>query len=145
MILADPVAGPIVKQLNPSFTSPKRPFMRMNYKDAIKWLNEREILFQPDEEGSAPRPHELGDDIAEAAERRMTDEIGEMIMLWGFPKHLKSFYMKTIEGDEEYTESVDILAPHVGEVVGGSMRISDVDELMEGYKREGITPDPYYW
>ena len=28
---------------------------------------------------------------------------------------------------------------------GGSMRIADMDELMEGYKREGIDPTPYYW
>lgn len=28
---------------------------------------------------------------------------------------------------------------------GGSMRISDIAELMEGYKREGIPSEPYYW
>ncbi|KAJ9098497.1 hypothetical protein QFC19_006365 [Naganishia cerealis] len=145
MVLADPVVGKLVQELNPGFQPPARPFKRLDYKDAIAFLNEHDILFQDDDPAVAPRPHQIGDDIAEAAERKMTDMLNVPIFLMNFPKHLKSFYMKKIEGDEEFTESVDVLMPNVGEIVGGSMRISDIDELMEGYKREGIPADPYYW
>lgn len=138
-LLADPVAGPLIKQLNPDFVAPSRPFMRMPYIDALEWLNEHKI---PNEEGE---PFKFGDDIAEAAERKMTDEIGVPIFLTRFPLEIKSFYMKKCVDDPRVTESVDVLMPNVGEITGGSMRIQDLDELLAGLKREGIAPEPYYW
>lgn len=41
-ILASPY-GHIVKELNPDFKAPKRPFKRMDYSDAIKWLKENDV------------------------------------------------------------------------------------------------------
>ncbi|WPH00097.1 asparaginyl-tRNA synthetase [Acrodontium crateriforme] len=138
-VMAQPRIAAMIKELNPEFTVPERPFMRMRYTDAIDWLREHNIPNENDQ------PHEFGDDIAEAAERRMTDMINRPIFLTHFPAEIKSFYMPRDVDDPRVTESVDCLMPGVGEIVGGSMRIWKNDELMKGYAREGIDPAPYYW
>lgn len=131
--------GHMVQELNPGFVPPKRPFRRMNYADAIVWLKENNVT---KDDGTF---YEFGEDIPEAPERKMTDTINEPIMLCRFPAEIKSFYMAKCPEDRRLTESVDVLLPNVGEIVGGSMRSWDNEELLGGYKREGIDPKPYYW
>lgn len=113
----------------------------MTYEDAIRYCQENNIY-----KDEATKMHfEFGDDIPELPERKMTDQINEPILLVRFPVSLKSFYMKKCEDNPRLTESVDLLLPGVGEIVGGSMRIHDLDELLEAYKREKMDPAPYYW
>jgi len=126
-------------ELNPSFVAPKTPFKRMAYVEALDYLKENNIT---KEDGSF---YEFGDDIPEKPEREMTDKLNQPILLCKFPAELKSFYMPRCQDDNRLTESVDLLLPGVGEIVGGSMRIWKMDELIKGYEREGIDPSPYYW
>lgn len=103
----------------------------MNYVDAIKWLNEHGIKREDEDADGNPilgpdgKPkmvdHAVGDDIAEAAERQMTDILAVPMFLYGFPAELKAFYMKKVEskeGEKVFTESCDLLMPGVGEIVG---------------------------
>ena len=80
-----------VKTLNPGFVKPERPFMRLDYRDAISYLNQHKIMNRDVEEGEEPRLHVIGDDIAEAAEREMTDKISKPIFLTKFPKEIKAY------------------------------------------------------
>nr|CAD7258411.1 unnamed protein product [Timema shepardi] len=137
-VLKSPL-GQLVEELNPGFKPPQKPFLRMDYRDAIKFMKENNIT---KDDGTF---YEFGEDIPEMPERRMTDLINKPIMLCRFPVPIKSFYMSKCPEDTAVTESVDVLLPGVGEIVGGSMRIWDYEELLEGYKREGIDPAPYYW
>lgn len=138
-VLDDPIAGPLIKKLNPNFVPPQMPFKRMEYIHALDWLNEHGI---PNEDGEK---FKFGDDIAEAAERKMTDTIGVPILLIRFPVEIKSFYMQKCADDKRVTESVDVLMPNVGEITGGSMRTYDYEELVASIKREGLDLDSYYW
>ncbi|CDF36522.1 asparaginyl-tRNA synthetase, partial [Chondrus crispus] len=119
----------------------ERPFMRMTYEEAVAYCREHNIYKDPE-----TKTHfEFGDDIPEKPEREMTDKINKPILLIKFPASLKSFYMQKCPDDTRLTESVDLLLPGVGEVVGGSMRMWKADELLEAYKKENMDPEPYYW
>jgi asparaginyl-tRNA synthetase len=131
--------GDLVKELNPDFQVPKRPFKRMNYSEGIEWLKANGVT---KEDGTF---YEYGEDIPEMPERKMTDSINEPILFCRFPAPIKSFYMSRCPEDNGLTESVDVLLPNVGEIVGGSMRIHNYDEMLAAYKTAGIDPAPYYW
>jgi asparaginyl-tRNA synthetase len=131
-LLQNELSASLIKQLNPTFQAPKRPFLRLSYVDAIKWLNDHGIKHEAedadgntikDEQGNTKMvEHAIGDDIAEAAERQMTDIIGAPVFLYGFPAELKAFYMKKMPAGGNdgpiFTESCDLLMPGVGEIVG---------------------------
>lgn len=125
--------GHCIKEFNPDFVPPKRPFRRMNYSDAIEWLKANNVT---KDDGTF---YEYGEDIPEAPERKMTDTINEPIMLCRFPSDIKSFYMSKTPEDPTLTESVDVLLPNVGEIVGGSMRMYKNEELLEGKKDKSFS------
>lgn len=126
-------------EVNPDYQPPKRPFRRMPYSEAIVYLKENNIT---KDDGTF---YEFGEDIPEGPERKMTDKINEPIFLMKFPAEIKSFYMQRDKKETNLTESVDLLLPNVGEIVGGSMRNDNYEDLVANFKKNGISPDPYYW
>lgn len=141
-VIARLLESPMAKEaleLNPSLAVPKRPFKRMEYDEAISWLDRNEVR---KDDGT---PYVWGDDIPEKPERHMVDTMGEPVFICRFPTEMKAFYMFRDPKDPRLTHSTDLLMPGVGEIVGGSMRIWDWEQLMDGYAKEGVDPKDYYW
>ncbi|ELA46906.1 asparagine-tRNA ligase [Vavraia culicis subsp. floridensis] len=118
----------------------KRPFKRISYKDAIKYFNDAGYKKDNGLE------FVLGDDIPDAAEVFLVKSYADNtpLFLTNFETAAKPFYMKTTD-DPKYTESADLLFPNIGEILGGSMRKEEYQELIDGFEREGIDSKPYYW
>ncbi|ADM12297.1 asparagine-tRNA ligase [Encephalitozoon intestinalis ATCC 50506] len=120
---------------------PKTPFKKIKYSEAIDFLNSKGYK---KEDGT---DFEIGDDIPDAAERYIVEAIGDgcPVFLTNFLVEQKPFYMRKDKGNKDWTESVDLLFPGIGEILGGSMRQDIYEDLIEGFKREDINIDPYYW
>ena len=154
----------LLRVVNPTYDYPAElpPFKRMQHCEAIDWLNEHGVprVVESEEGGEEATGEEgegaaeqkpkttrwtYGDDIPESPERFMVDTMGVPVLLHSFPTSLKPFYMARHADDESKTESVDVLVPGVGEIVGGSMRQPNLETLMAAYKTHGLNSDDYYW
>jgi asparaginyl-tRNA synthetase len=85
------------------------------------------------------------DDLTKDHERYITEVLyeGMPVFVRYFPKKVKAFYMPVIDkGNEvEHVDGFDLLFPEIGEIVGGSQRISDYNELLERMKEQSIKPE----
>lgn len=133
-----------IKKLNPRYKGLfYDDFMILPYYQAIELCTELGLHFQEDAE-MEPRPYQYGDDLTDKIERRICEHVGRPIFITQFPAAMKAFYMdprSTERGLE--TNSSDLLFPGVGEVVGGSMRNSNYELLVEKAKEEGGGLDWY--
>lgn len=111
----------------------------MTHSEAINYCRTHEIY--KDEERKVH--FERIDDIPEAAERKMIDQIGKIVFLTRFPRIFKSFYMKPCEDDPRYVEGCDVEVPGVGEIIGSGVRVSSATELRERLKEEGLREADY--
>nr|WCZ58681.1 asparagine-tRNA ligase [Seculamonas ecuadoriensis] len=130
-----------IHSLNPDFKVWPKPYKRMKYSECIEFCRAHNIYKDPE----TKEHFEFGDDIPALPERQMIDLIGEPVLMTHFPAEMKAFYMQRAPEDPTLTESVDLLVPGVGEIVGASMRMWDEKELLAAFARQNIDPAPYYW
>jgi asparaginyl-tRNA synthetase len=116
----------------------------LHHKDAIAMLRELGIKKSVERDGEKVEvDFDDRDDIEEAQERQLTDKIGKVIYLWGFPREHKSFYMALDPKDKSRVLGIDVLVPGVGEIIGSGVRVSTVDELTARLKEQGLDPKDY--
>ncbi len=96
-------------------------FERMNYSEAIDILKSTRERFE--------FPVEWGVDLASEHERYLAEKhVGRPVILMNYPKDIKAFYMR-LNDDEQTVAAMDVLAPGIGEIIGGSQREERLDVL----------------
>lgn len=106
-------------------------FERMEYSEAIKILENCGHSFE--------YPVSWGTDLASEHERYLAEQhVGRPIILMNYPKDIKAFYMR-LNDDEKTVAAMDVLAPGIGEIIGGSQREERIDVLDARLEEFGLT------
>ncbi|MDQ2994408.1 MAG: asparagine--tRNA ligase, partial [Pseudomonadota bacterium] len=96
-------------------------FVRMEYTEAVKVLSSSKRQFE--------FPVEWGHDLQSEHERYLAEDyVGKPIILMNYPKDIKAFYMRQND-DGKTVAAMDVLAPGIGEIIGGSQREERLDHL----------------
>ena len=96
-------------------------FERMEYSEAINILKNSGEKFN--------YPVEWGLDLQSEHERYLTENhVGRPVILMNYPAEIKAFYMR-LNDDERTVAAMDVLAPGIGEIIGGSQREERLDVL----------------
>jgi len=112
-------------------------FTRMDYTDAIEILLNCGKKFE--------NPVSWGIDLNSEHERYLAEEhVGGPVVLQNYPKDIKSFYMR-LNDDGKTVAAMDILAPGIGEIIGGSQREERLDVLDERLAEMNLVPEDYSW
>ena len=113
----------------------KTPYPRISYTDAITLLNDNGF-----------DDIEWGDDFGSPHETFIASQYEQPIFIVNYPKAIKPFYMKVNPEDPRTVLCADLIAPEgYGEIVGGSEREVDYDQLEENIKNFGLDEAAYAW
>ncbi|MHC4809967.1 MAG: asparagine--tRNA ligase [Planctomycetota bacterium] len=115
-------------------------FERMDYTEAIARLEAAAASGR-----SFEFPVSWGMDLQSEHERYLSEElIGRPVVVMNYPKQIKAFYMR-LNDDERTVAAMDVLAPGIGEIIGGSQREERLDVLDARLAECGLEPEPYWW
>ncbi|MHC4220063.1 MAG: asparagine--tRNA ligase [Planctomycetota bacterium] len=112
-------------------------FERVEYGDAIEVLQKSGRNFE--------FPVEWGLDLQTEHERYLTEEhFKRPVVVMNYPKQIKAFYMR-LNDDGRTVAAMDVLAPGIGEIIGGSQREERLDVLDARIEETDLNKDDYWW
>ena len=113
------------------------PFERIDYTDAVEILKKSGKKFE--------YPVEWGADLQTEHERYLTEQhVGRPVVVTNYPEKIKAFYMR-LNDDGKTVAALDVLAPGIGEIIGGSQREERLDMLDTRMAQFGLDPKHYEW
>jgi asparaginyl-tRNA synthetase len=112
-------------------------FERMSYTDAVAALEKSGKAFE--------FPVRWGIDLQSEHERWLTEEyVKAPVVVMNYPKAIKAFYMR-LNDDAKTVAAMDVLAPGIGEIIGGSQREERLDVLDRRMAELKLDPEAYWW
>ena len=112
-------------------------FARISYTDAIKELEKHNDKFE--------FKVSWGVDLQTEHERFLCEQIfNKPVFVTDYPKEIKAFYMKQ-NPDNKTVAAADLLAPGIGEIIGGSQREEDYNKLINRMKELDMPQENYSW
>jgi asparaginyl-tRNA synthetase len=112
-------------------------FVRIDYSDAIEILRSSGQKFE--------FPPAWGLDLQTEHERFLTEKhFGSPVIIKNYPTEIKAFYMRLNDGGRTVA-AMDVLAPGIGEIIGGSQREERLDVLCQRLRQMGLEPEAYHW
>jgi asparaginyl-tRNA synthetase len=113
------------------------PFEHVSYTEAVVMLEKSGESFE--------YPVKWGIDLQSEHERWLTEvKVGRPVIVTDYPKEIKAFYMR-MNDDEKTVRAMDVLAPRIGEIIGGSQREERFEVLKARIEDAGLKTDPYWW
>lgn len=110
-------------------------FARITYTEALDILKKSGKKFE--------FPVEWGIDMQSEHERYLAEEhFKKPVFVTDYPKDIKAFYMK-LNSDGKTVRAMDLLAPGIGEIIGGSQREDNLEILESRMKTVGLNPEDY--
>jgi asparaginyl-tRNA synthetase len=112
-------------------------FARVTYTEAVALLEKADRKFE--------YPVSWGLDLQSEHERYLAEVLFQKpVIVTHYPTEIKAFYMRLDEGGKTVS-AMDILAPNIGEIIGGSQREERLDVLLDRIKASGLDPETYWW
>lgn len=112
-------------------------FERITYTEAIALLEKAKKKFE--------FPVKWGLDLQSEHERYLAEQLFKKpVIVTDYPVEIKAFYMR-LNQDEKTVAAMDILAPKLGEIIGGSQREERLDVLQARIQKQGLPLEDYWW
>jgi asparaginyl-tRNA synthetase len=112
-------------------------FVRMDYGEAVRVLESAKEKFE--------FPVKWGIDLQSEHERYLTEKHAKKpVIVMNYPKDIKAFYMR-VNDDGKTVAAMDVLAPGIGEIIGGSQREERLDVLDARMTERAIDKEHYGW